>query len=108
MEINKINKHFQMSKDLYNEFSNKIKGKFETQTKGFEYFLEMGMKYDDSKNREEKILYDLNYCIKEIKYIKKLMEQYMANKGFSSNKKINDDKCIIDFRNNYYKDDFND
>ena len=32
----------------------------------------------------------------------------MANKGFSSNKKINDDKCIIDFRNNYYKDDFND
>lgn len=108
MENDKVNKHIQLSKELYDKFLTKVDGKFQTLTKGFEYYLEMGMKFEDSKNREEKILYDINYCLKEIKYTKKLMEQYMANKGFPCNKKISEDKCIIDFRKNIYKDDFND
>ena len=57
MDKDKVNKHIQISKELYDRFLNKIEGKFETQTKGFEYFLEMGMKFDDSKNREEN-----NFC----------------------------------------------
>ena len=108
VEKNKVNKHIELSKDLYNKFLNKINGIFETQTKGFEYFLEMGMNYDDSKNNDKKILYDLNYCIKEISYIKKLLEQLFANKRFPDNQKINTDKCLKDFKKSIYKDDFND
>lgn len=108
MEKNKVNKHIQVSKDLYNKFLDKTNGVFETQTKGFEYFLEMGMNYDETRNKEEKLLYDLNYCIKEISYIKKLLEQLFVNKRFPDNQKINDDKCLKDFKKNIYKDDFND
>ena len=108
VEKSKVNKHIQVSKDLYNKFLDKTNGVFETQTKGFEYFLEMGMNYDETRNKEEKLLYDLNYCIKEISYIKKLLEQLFVNKRFPDNQKINDDKCLKDFKKNIYKDDFND
>ena len=108
MEKDKVNKHIEISKELYDKFLKKAEGKFETLTKGFEYYLEKGMMFEETRTRDEKILYDLNYCLKEIKYTKKLMEQYMANKGFPCNKKISDDKCIIDFRKNIFKDDFND
>ena len=108
VEKSKVNKHIQVSKDLYNKFLDNTNGVFETQTKGFEYFLEMGMNYDETRNKEEKLLYDLNYCIKEISYIKKLLEQLFVNKRFPDNQKINDDKCLKDFKKNIYKDDFND
>lgn len=108
MSSKKIDNHVRMSKDIYDKLSERIEGNFEKKVDAIEYYLEMGMKYEDTKSTNEKILYDLNCCIKDIKYVKKLMEQYMANKGFPANKKINEDKCIIDFRKNIYRDDFND
>ena len=69
MSSKKIDNHVRMSKDLYDKLSERIEGNFEKKVDAIEYYLEMGMKYEDTKSTNEKILYDLNCCIKDIKYL---------------------------------------
>ena len=103
-----INKHYQLSSSLVEDLKQLSKGRFKNEVSAVEYYLKIGLRYQELKDMDSLITKDLNYCKNEIFYIKKLLEQLFSNKKFVCNRKINDDESLKDFKKSLYKSDYHD
>lgn len=108
MKERKINKHYQISESILEELKDKSKDKFKNEISAIEYYLKVGLKYQEIKDTESVMLKDLNKCKNDITYVKKLLEQMFCNKKFACNRLIKDDEALKDFKKNLYRDKFYD
>lgn len=99
----KISKHYNISEELVNKLNTQKEKKFKTEIEAVEYYLNKGLEKENKVSDSEKIYTDIS---KDLKYIKKLLEQLFANKKFVSNSDIKNDECLNLFRNQINKDKF--
>ena len=104
----KIDKHIQISKDLFLKLEDYRKGKFNTTISALEYYLEKGMMISEYYEVIDNIIKEVKYNNKKLSYIEKLLEQLFANKGFAVNIDKSKDFALNDFKKNINKDIFND
>lgn len=95
MRSNLINKHYCISKDIVDELKKRSKGRFSTEVQALEHFLREGFEYEESKVEKSKILFTMNQCLSESRFIKKQLEQIFANFGW---KEIQDPKQCIGYQ----------
>jgi len=108
MKERKINKHYQISESILEDLKDKSKDKFKNEISAIEYYLKVGLKYQEIKDTESVMLKDLNRCKNDITYVKKLLEQMFCNKKFLCNRLPKDDEALKDFKKNLYRDKFYD
>jgi len=106
MEEKRINKHYQLSSTLVEDLKRVSKGRFKNEVSAVEYYLNIGLKYQEIKDTESLMAKDIYTCKSEVMYVKKLLEQLFSNKKFVCNRAIKDDESLKDFKKNYYKSNF--
>lgn len=102
--MNKVEKHYNLPKDLLDKIDNRSVGRFNNQTKAIEYYIKRGLEYEDYVNDKTNIEMEISKCSKDIKFLKKLIIQLFVNKNFAQNRKAIDDKAFQDFKDNILKD----
>lgn len=104
--IRKLDKHYKIREDLIKKIQKNSSGKFNTEIQAVEYYIEKGIEFEQVELFRDNLTSSLNYCIKEILYIKLLLEQLFANKNFASNREMKRDDSLRDFRENIYNEKF--
>ena len=102
---NKISKHYRLDKDLIDQIK-KNSSRFGTEVKAVEYYLERGLYVEYIDTLEKDTKETLEKCIKDLTYIKKLLEQLFSNKNFASNRSVLKDEALLDFKKNLNNDKF--
>lgn len=108
MNNKKIDKHFQISEELLKKLENNKMDNFTSTVAALEYYLDKGLTYSEYIDSLDEIKSDIKHCVKKIYYLEKLLEQLFVNKGFACNMDPKKDLALKDFKNNMYKDSFND
>ena len=103
---NKINKHYRINKAILDEIQKKSGDKFGTEVSAIEYYLERGLCFEYIDSIESNYNKSLEKFMKELSYIKKLLEQLFSNKNFASNRSILKDEALLDFKKNLNNDKF--
>lgn len=107
MAKNKTNKHYAINNEIVNELS-KRKEKYNSETEALEYYLKLGMKSEDKINDTEKAILEINACLKEVRYVKDLLEQLFTNMKYPKNKDVSKDDALKEFKKDLFKNKYND
>lgn len=99
----KISKHYNISEELIEELNNQKDKRFKTEVETVEYYLNKGLEKEIKTSDDNKINVEIT---KDLKYIKRLLEQLFANKKFVINNDIKNDECLNEFKNHINKDKF--
>jgi len=102
----KISKHYTINKEIVNELSLR-KGNYNSETEAVEHYLKLGMNAEDKKNNTELAILEINACLKEIRYVKNLLEQLFTNMKYPKNKDVSKDDALKEFKKDIFKNKFN-
>ena len=108
MKNKKVSKHYNLNYDIVNKIQRKSEGKYKSETEAVEHYLELGMHSEETNNSTDLAILEINACLKEVKYVKKLVEQLFTNMKYPKNKDVNKDDALKEFKKDLFKNKYND
>ena len=102
----KVNKHYTLNKEILNELYQR-KERYNSETEAVEHYLRLGMNIEDNNNDNKLAILEINSCLKEIRYVKNLLEQLFTNMKYPQNKDVSKDDALKEFKKDLYKNKFN-
>lgn len=106
--IKTVNKHYELSADLIREIEKRSKTMFATNKEGLEYYLNLGLEYENYIKDQNNMESLLNKNMADTRFIKKLLIQLFVNSDFSTNVATSDSKIYYDFIKRITKGDMSD
>lgn len=96
-----LDKHYRIPKEIFEKLQLESPTHLKKESDIFEYYLLRGLMYDERYKEQDKIN---NKIIKEIQYIKYLLEQLFSNISFSENVDRKTNELLKEFKNSFVKD----
>lgn len=98
-----LDKHYRIPKELYERVQSESPNHLKKEADKFEYYLLRGLIYDERYKEQDKIN---NMIIKDIQYIKSLLEQLFSNIAFNENNDVKKNILLREFKSKLKKDEY--